>query len=264
MTVGPAPDLDVDHPAKFSIEVLEALDLIVPTGVPILDPYAGVGYIHRLVGRDTWGLELEPEWATVHPRTVVGNALHLPWRSSSWWWVVTSCTYGNRMADSHDARERCKPCAGKGYIEVMEDPDAADAVPDGRQECEKCEGRGFRSYVRLTYTHRLRASTGNPDRTLHPDNSGTLQWGEAYRTHHVQSWAEVWRVLNPGGKFVLNLKNHWRDHGLKRVMEWHLTHLLQTGFDLEALEVVETKGMGMGQNRDAREPHEFVLVLVKR
>ena len=260
MTVSPAPDLDVDHPAKFSIEVLEALDEIVPTGVPILDPYAGVGYIHRLEGRDTWGLELEPEWATVHPRTVVGNALHLPYRSESWWWVVTSCTYGNRMADSHDAREKCKECAGSGSIPCY----VEDLGGEGFEPCPKCEGKGSRSYTRLTYTHRLRASTGNPDRKLHPDNSGTLQWGMAYRVHHVQSWAEVWRVLHPGGRFVLNLKNHWRDHHLQRVMEWHLTHLLQTGFDLVSLDVVETKGMGMGQNRDAREPHEFVIHLVKR
>ena len=251
MTVAPAPDLDVSHPAKFSQEVLEAIDLIVPEGARVLDPFAGVGYIHRLEGRETWGIELEPEWGEVHPRTLVGNALTMPFPDSSWRWVVTSCTYGNRMADHHDARERCKACRGNGKTITGYLPEG-QALTDGTP-CQKCEGRGFRSYKRLTYRHQL-------GRELHPENSGQLQWGPKYRAFHERAWDEVWRVLEYGGRFVLNLKNHHRDKEVARVMEWHLNDLVRRGFTLLQVEVVETQGMGMGQNRDARESHEFVLV----
>ena len=77
---------------------------------------------------------------------------------------MTSPTYGDRLADHHDAR-------------------------DGS--------------VRHSYKHDL-------GRDLHPDNSGAMQWGPAYRDFHTAAWVEVRRVLRPGGRFVLNVKDHVR------------------------------------------------------
>ena len=104
----PAPA--VSHPAKFSDSILSAiyatLQKYLPQGARILDPFAGEGRIHEL--RDdphyeTWGVELEPEWAEQSPYTVVGDSRNLadlrdlgPWDA-----IVTSPAYGNRMADSY-------------------------------------------------------------------------------------------------------------------------------------------------------------------
>jgi tRNA G10 N-methylase Trm11 len=61
--------------------------------------------MNLFVPRQTWGLEIEPEWALMHPRTVVGNALRMPFASETFDGVVTSCTYGNRLADHHTPQD---------------------------------------------------------------------------------------------------------------------------------------------------------------
>lgn len=73
------------------------------TGMPVvLDPFAGTGRIHELTDCVTIGVELEPEWAAMHDRTIVGDATSLPWYWGDWFdMVITSPTYGNRMADRH-------------------------------------------------------------------------------------------------------------------------------------------------------------------
>lgn len=95
------------HPAKFSDPILDLLrELVVEAGRPILDPFAGTGRIHELGIEETIGVEIEPEWAAAHPRTIVGDATKLPgsW-SGLFGAVVTSPTYGNRMADTYDGRD---------------------------------------------------------------------------------------------------------------------------------------------------------------
>lgn len=104
------------HPAKFTPSILEAIAELVRAEALrlgrsplVLDPFAGVGGIHRLedvlgVGR-TVGVELEPEWAAAHPRTLVGDATRLPLGAASVDVVATSPAYGNRMADSYDGRD---------------------------------------------------------------------------------------------------------------------------------------------------------------
>jgi hypothetical protein len=64
------------HPARFTSTILDTLARLIPPGSRVLDPFAGTGRIHELPC-ETWGVELEPEWANMHPRTIVGNARHL-------------------------------------------------------------------------------------------------------------------------------------------------------------------------------------------
>lgn len=99
------------HPAKYSDSVLDTISDVLDTHHfkgAILDPFAGAGRVHELGSptRQTYGVELEPEWAHMHPKTIVGDALNLP---SSWKEqfdaIVTSPCYGNRMADHHDAKD---------------------------------------------------------------------------------------------------------------------------------------------------------------
>lgn len=99
------------HPAKFSKPIIELLQEETASVVGLaLDPFAGTGRVHELQrkGLRTVGIEIEPEWAGIHPQTVVGNALHLPFPDNTFDAVVTSPCYGNRMADSHNAQDDSK------------------------------------------------------------------------------------------------------------------------------------------------------------
>jgi tRNA G10 N-methylase Trm11 len=70
----------------------------------ILDPFAGTGKVHALP-YPTVGVELEPEWATMHPDTIMASALDMPFSNNHFDAVVTSPCYGNRMADHHEAKD---------------------------------------------------------------------------------------------------------------------------------------------------------------
>lgn len=106
----------VKHPAAYSPGVLDAFDDLLcerfPDGARLLDPFAGTGRIHLLssdprfnLRYNTVGIELEPEWAAMHPATIVGDATALPFPDHSFEMAATSPSYGNRMADHHEARD---------------------------------------------------------------------------------------------------------------------------------------------------------------
>jgi len=94
----------VSHPAPFSAELLPLFAELLEGHDRVLDPFAGTGRIHDLPNT-TVGVELEPEWAALHPDTIIGNALALPFANGEFDAICTSPTYGNRLADSHDAKD---------------------------------------------------------------------------------------------------------------------------------------------------------------
>lgn len=106
----------VTHPAKYSPKIMdEAAKIIWQDRMRhrfdpylILDPMAGTGRVHLLQERihcRTYGVELEPEWAEMDPRTIRGNALHLPFRNNTFNCIFVSPVYGNRMSDHHKAND---------------------------------------------------------------------------------------------------------------------------------------------------------------
>jgi SAM-dependent methyltransferase len=100
------------HPAKFSPGIVDVVARLLAgrldPGARVLDPFAGTGGIHWLqnfLDVVTVGIELEPEWAAQHPRTIPGDATRLPFPSSTFAAIITSPAYGNRMADQYDGRD---------------------------------------------------------------------------------------------------------------------------------------------------------------
>lgn len=91
------------HPARYSDPILPILARMVSGCDHIHDPFAGTGRIFDLARYGFVGIitasELEPEWAAHHSQTEIADALAMPWPDNAFDAIVTSPTYGNRMAD---------------------------------------------------------------------------------------------------------------------------------------------------------------------
>ena len=88
--------------------------------------------------RRTVGVEIEPEWASMHRNTLQGDAPNLPFKDHTFDCIATSPTYGNRFADSHVARDDSERRSWGGVSEL-----------DSREEVSwQCagisRGRGWR------------------------------------------------------------------------------------------------------------------------
>jgi tRNA G10 N-methylase Trm11 len=214
----PAPTLRPaeKHPARFSPTVLAEIQFHVYGKV--LDPFAGTGKIHRLSRCETYGVEIEPEWAIWDPRTIVGDATALPFEDEFFDCIATSPCYGNRFADHH--------------------------VPG------KATQRTYRQDL---------------GRALHPQSAGKLHWdrGPAYREFHVRAWHEAARVLEPEGRFILNISDYICKGRIEPVSEWHLSALRDLGFELRHRTLVPTRRMKHGRNHEARVEGEWVFVLTR-
>lgn len=91
------------HPAKYSDCLLPLLGELVKHSRRVLDPFAGTGKLRRVIP-GAYLVELEYPWARA-AGAVQGDALALPFAAGTFDAVCTSPTYGNRMADHHEARD---------------------------------------------------------------------------------------------------------------------------------------------------------------
>jgi len=108
----------VRHPAKFSRVLLPVLARYVYPSDLVLDPFGGSGGVARLNCRAVvHELQLRVLVHARGARRVCGNGLHLPFRSCAFDALVTSPTYGNRMADTYlDDSKRNTYTAGLGRL----------------------------------------------------------------------------------------------------------------------------------------------------
>lgn len=249
------------HPAKWSKPILDEIRRILTEASPnhplrLIDCCAGVGGIHDLHangGYDTVGIELQPEWACQHPRTQVGDATDLSrFEDGSFDAGVVSFSYGTRMADHHDAKDPCKPCAGRGRVASEMEAGAGAGSPG--EPCPKCGGLGLSK--RNTYAHYLRAAGAEPVDS--PTNTALQQWGPAYRETHTAIAKELMSKVD--GLLIINVSNHIRDHVEQRVVEWFVYLFITLGCYLVEARRVGTRRFGHGANRDARVDGEMILV----
>ena len=246
------PQLSVSpkHPAKFSKSITEAIRRIVSKLVLlypeknewwVIDPMGGVGGIfdlHSVEGEHEdralafliTCVEIEQEWAEsamLHERYMGSrdtvwygdffDFARIPHNYQSFDLVIVSPTYGNRMADHHDATDTSK---------------------------------------RNTYKHTL-------GRDLADASSASMQWGEEYREFHRTAWVECYELLEPGGYFILNVKDHIRKGVKQPVSAWHHATARSVGF--EHIETVDCQvgGNRQGENHEARVDSEQVYLMQK-
>lgn len=261
-------DQEAKHPAKFSkgfVEMFRSLlheYLEQPWRLPepaVLDPFAGVGTIHQLRPEFiTYGMEIEKEWAEQSQFTLTGDSTQMPdYWTETFDAVVTSPTYGNRMADHHmpgmcTACEGYKKEGGKDRM-IMVALQDIDLLPD----CPKCNGTGRESSKRNTYYHVL-------GHNLQENNTGMYQFTQfQYKELHSVVYKECYRVLVRGGIIIVNVSDHIRRGEVVKVVEWHRLQLKHTGFHMVAVRPVTTQRLGFGANADARVENEHILVFRK-
>jgi hypothetical protein len=186
--------------------------------VDILDPFAGTGKIHMLENIDkrvrTTGIEIEAEWAMMGPecahcrgsgggyvnpsgdweecpdcwgtgvKTIVGNALHLPenW-TNRFHMVVTSPTYGNRMADHHDAKDDSKRMTYKHMLGRDLHPDNSGQMhfgPKYKEFHEKAWAEVTRVIKLPDRAHSFQVKSPEIPRPFIPAGDATLTLGQDY------------------------------------------------------------------------------------
>jgi hypothetical protein len=69
------------------------------------------------------------------------------------------------------------------------------------------------------------------------------------------------RALQPGGRFVLNIKDHIRGGERQPVTDWHIDALKALGFTLREHVQIACPGMRWGANSQARVEYESVILL---
>lgn len=102
----------MSHPAKFNDKILWQIESIVKTLYPskwinltILDPFGGTGRIKEIFP-DAIAIDIEWEWAS--QSGLMADSTRLPLEAGTIDLVVTSPTYGNRMADHFKASDNSR------------------------------------------------------------------------------------------------------------------------------------------------------------
>jgi hypothetical protein len=218
------PTPNPKHPAKYTDALLIAFAQFLHGCNRILDPFGGTGKIFLL---NHWYPDAEIQAVEIEPE---------------WARINPKTTVGNALhlpwEDSYFDAVCTSPTYGNAMAKIL--------LPSEKWNKE---------HKTITYSAYL-------GRRLHPDNSGKLLWGDAYREFHVRAWHEASRVLCVGGVFVLNIKNHILEGRKQQVTEWHLKILSSIGYEVLERKQIEVPSMRFGQNSDLRISYESVIKLV--
>jgi hypothetical protein len=227
-----------EHPAKFSEEILQLLTRLVDEEtrrvgrrLRVVDAMGGVGRVHEL-DADTVHGDLQIRWAACRRPSVQADAAACPFRAGSFDVWVSSPDYGNRMNDHYRNRDLHKPCEGRG--------------------CRGCKQSG------LSPRKNYYVANGGP---LHERNGARYHWGPRWKAIREAAYAEIPRLLAPGGLCLLNVSDFVRDRKVVDAVDWHRGALLRAGLEADVMYAVPTKRMRRGENYDARVPFEHVIAM---
>lgn len=173
----------IPHPAIFPEPILERLRALVPKG-RVLDPFGGVGRL-GLLGPE-WevvSVDIEPEWAEQG--------------------IANGCV------EVHVENACRLPFGDDSFPTVCTSPAYGNRFADNFKPTPGLKSNTSRRFYR-----------GYLGRELHAFNGGGMQWGDDYRQLHALALREIARVLEPGGTFVLNIKDHVRDGKRQSVPAW--------------------------------------------
>lgn len=220
------------HPAKFSegiVDIIAEELYKMDVDGPVVDPFAGTGGIHDLhdvYGHETYGIELEPEWAEAHPRNICGDSRQLKAllkeQQIAPAVIATSVSYGNRMADNY----------------------AGDAKGSKRYTYRVFLGR------KLTEGNSASMQWGKKYRKFHDEF-----WQEAY-----EILSEHKDGKHNRGIIFVNVSNHIRSGEEVQVVKFHRDSLKSAGFQILSTKDLITRRMRHGANYDRRPDSEKLLI----
>lgn len=217
--------MTVTHPAKYS-------DLVLDRIREVLD------------GRKFRGTILDPfagvgkihDLAIFGERTTFGVELEIEWADAHPRTVCGDATDLQFPAGSFEAVITSPP-----YATRMADNYAGD--PKGS--------------TRHTYRISL-------ERPLTGGSAAAMQWGPEYRSTMRIALEEIWRVLDEGGLFILNISDHIRKGELQLVPNWYAKQCSEIGFQWEEEPIeVNTPRLRHGQNYEKRATAEYLFVMTK-
>lgn len=220
---GDRSEKKVTHPAQYSEALWPALVELSAGYSKILDPMAGIGNIYLLPYKANYPKHQEIHAVEIEPE---------------WAAFDERITLGSVLD---------LPWPDNYFDCIVVSP------PYGNRMADKL-GPSKWAFTRHSYATGL-------GRDLSDGNAGAMQWGKAYREFHEAAWAECARVLQSGGRFILNCKNHYRNKQLQEVTEWHVATLVALGFEVNRWIDVQTPGMRRGRNHEARVDFESVVAL---
>ena len=215
------PAANPSHPAKYTDALLLTMAQMLKGRRRILDPFGGTGKVFLL---EAWlGAGVEIQAVEIEPE---------------WAAINQRTTHGNALALPWPAGYFDAVCTSPTYGNHMADASTGMTPKSG-------------------HIAKYRAMMG---RRLHPDNSGAMGWGDKYRDFHVKAWTEARRVLQPGGAFVINIKDHIRGGVVQPVTEWHVETLQGLGFIEREHRRINTPSMRYGRNSELRVEYESVIL----
>ena len=235
--------IQIKHPAKFSRPILNLMTALVMEEITkldpafrlqILDPFAGTGLVHELERIDprvvTWGIEIEPEWAKMHPNKTLCADMRepVPQWENYFHIVATSPTYGNRMADHHNAKDASRRMTYKHVLGRDLTPGNSGMLHFG-PEYKQFHIEAWEAVTRMI---------------KRPQKKRVDPFEPAY----------------PGGLFILNVSDFIRRGETVPVCNWHCETILSLGYDLELEYDVPTARLRYGANHKARVTHEKIFV----
>lgn len=206
--------MSAPHPARFSKAILELLDRIVPPG-KICDPFSGIGGCFALENplRAVWGVEIEEEWITVHPRHIHGDSTKLNeyFKDGSFHSVVTSpCLEQSQRILTDDLRWVACGDLKVGDRILGFDETASGATAAGHLQRRRYRrGTVIRSVPKTVECVRVVLSNGDEIITTpnHPWLTSRYSYGG-----RAWNWVESENLIEPGGWSVFALKQFtpWR------------------------------------------------------